>query len=146
MATHVHTNKHIYYVTAKVVARLMAYSVSMITCYIDDEILTSNALFLILSIQNFIHMRLYSLRVNCLCAFLLNDLSDFVTGLLWSIIHHRRLKKDNISVHDHLYLLPVVSVLQENPWKNHVWKRDRDRTKSNSDRPRRKIGFRELAR
>lgn len=33
---------------------------------------------------------------------------------------------------------------QEDPWKTHVWMKDRD--KKTSDRPKRKFRFRELAR
>ncbi|KAK3084578.1 hypothetical protein FSP39_015724 [Pinctada imbricata] len=44
-----------------------------------------------------------------------------------------------------LYKLKPSYEYQDDPWKTHIWKKDRDKTKS-IDRPKRKFGFRELAR
>ncbi|XP_045171466.2 nitric oxide synthase, brain-like [Mercenaria mercenaria] len=44
------------------------------------------------------------------------------------------------------YKLKPSLEYQADAWKTHVWKKDKERTRSTSDRPRRKIGFRELAR
>ncbi|XP_052798530.1 nitric oxide synthase-like protein [Mya arenaria] len=44
------------------------------------------------------------------------------------------------------YKLKPSYEYQTDAWKTHVWKKDKERTRSSTDRPRRKIGFRELAR
>ncbi|KAL4224321.1 Nitric oxide synthase [Mactra antiquata] len=44
------------------------------------------------------------------------------------------------------YKLKPSYEYQVDAWKTHIWKKDRERTRSISDKPRRKIGFRELAR
>ncbi|CAG5122629.1 unnamed protein product, partial [Candidula unifasciata] len=44
-----------------------------------------------------------------------------------------------------LYKLKPSYEYQEDAWKTHIWKKDRDKTKT-SDKPKRKFGFKELAR
>nr|BAF73722.1 nitric oxide synthase [Ambigolimax valentianus] len=44
-----------------------------------------------------------------------------------------------------LYKLKPSYEYQDDAWKTHVWKKDRDKTKT-SDKPKRKFGFKELAR
>ncbi|KAH3891948.1 hypothetical protein DPMN_016058, partial [Dreissena polymorpha] len=59
-----------------------------------------------------------------------------MSGSLMSVFHQEMLN----------YKLKPSFEYQADAWKNHVWKKDKERTKSNTERPRRKIGFRELAR
>ncbi|XP_071093891.1 nitric oxide synthase-like isoform X1 [Haliotis cracherodii] len=45
-----------------------------------------------------------------------------------------------------LYKLKPSYEYQEDPWKSHIWKKDRGDKAKSLDRPKRKFGFRELAR
>ncbi|XP_050408838.1 nitric oxide synthase, brain [Patella vulgata] len=58
-----------------------------------------------------------------------------MSGSLTQVFHQEML----------LYKLKPSYEYQEEAWKTHIWKKDRDKTKS-SDRPKRKFGFKELAR
>ncbi|XP_062619237.1 nitric oxide synthase 1-like isoform X1 [Saccostrea cucullata] len=58
-----------------------------------------------------------------------------MSGSLTEVFHQEML----------LYKLKPSYEYMDDPWKTHVWKKDRDR-KVSVDRPKRKFGFRELAR
>lgn len=58
-----------------------------------------------------------------------------MSGSLTEVFHQEML----------LYKLKPSYEYMDDPWKTHIWKKDRDR-KVSADRPKRKFGFRELAR
>ncbi|ESO82408.1 hypothetical protein LOTGIDRAFT_197993 [Lottia gigantea] len=58
-----------------------------------------------------------------------------MSGSLCQVFHQEML----------LYKMKPSYEYQEDAWKSHIWKKDRDKTRS-SDRPKRRFGFKELAR
>ncbi|XP_041378542.1 nitric oxide synthase-like protein [Gigantopelta aegis] len=59
-----------------------------------------------------------------------------ISGSLTQVFHQEML----------MYKLKPSYEYQEDAWKSHVWKKDRERTSKSFDRPKRKFGFKELAR